>query len=363
MKKLSQFILEANLDVKDNAMNFVSGTALEEYVSVTKKFLSAEAKYVIQWLIDNNATYVQQLSGGKSGNALAIFYAGGVPADDNLKDLYKALGELKKNASLLEVPVFQDEKTFEDIMSKKVSLDEIILDLNSTKGRDAVVRKFTPLVWKIARSMVGQSNFDLDELVGFGFEGLTIAMNKYGKKTEHNKVDEETLKTTTFFSFAGQKIRTHILDMIVDQSHLVHIPKNQQAKEKELTGRNTRNFSVSGDQAMGHDDNGNAKSMFDTMGAEAGTEEGGRSIDMEDKAKLWERIFQAIKQKFDEKTVEIWSSLYGANGHEKMKNKEICQKYDLSPSKVTYYAVKINNYILHDPKMRAMAEEIRELMA
>lgn len=362
MKKLTQFILEANLDINDGGMNFIPKAKLEKYMEVCEKFLSPESMVIVKYLIDHNDTYVQDFSNGKKGNALEIFYAAGVPKDGELKTIYKCLGVLNKKNMLLEIPVFQDEDTFEDILAKKVSLDEVVLDLDSEAGRSACVKKYTPLVWKVARSFIGRSNFDLDELVGYGFEGLTKAMNQYGKKTQFTNVDEECVKSTKFFSFAAFRIRSHILDSIVGESHLVHVPKNQQDKERQLTGRNTKSYSTSGDQTMGHDDNGNAKSMFDYMGAEAGSEEGGRSMDMEDKAKLWNGIFKALEEKFDEQTLDIWYSLYGIRGHKKMKNKDIAAKYNMGASRVTYYAVKVNQYILTDKKLKNAIEEIRDLM-
>lgn len=363
MKKLSNFILEANLDIQDGGCNFISAEALEQYLATCSKFLSPEAKVIIQYLIDNNSTYIQDMSNGKAGNALELFYNAGVPKDATKKVIYKAIGTLAKKGRLLEVPVFQSEDTFDNLLDKKISLDEVVLDLDSEKGRNAVAKKFDPLVWKIARSYEGKSNFSLEELYAYGLEGLTRAMNKYGKKTENTIADEEAVKSTTFFTFAGCHIRSHILDMIVAQSHLVSIPKNQQRKEKELTGRNTKNYSVSGDQTMGHDSDGNAKSMFDYMDGDAGTDQAGRGIDMEDIQKNWDLIYSEIEKKFDEKTLDIWYSLYGVRGHEKVKNKELMQKYGMGASKVTYYATKVNQYILNTPKLKNAILDIRELMA
>ena len=51
------------------------------------------------------------------------------------------------------------------------------------------------------------------------------------------------------------------------------------------------------------------------------------------------------------------------NGHKKMKNKELGQKYNMIPSRVTYYLYIVNSYILKNPKLREMFMDLRELVA
>ena len=69
-----------------------------------------------------------------------------------------------------------------------------------------------------------KSNLTLDELYSAGMEGLTNAMNNYGKKTERNNVEEESIKAYTFLSYAAYMIRMMILADIQNHSHTVRIP-------------------------------------------------------------------------------------------------------------------------------------------
>lgn len=362
MKKLSQ-LNEAKISVQDDSINFIPGDKLRQYKEIAKKFLSDDAIYIIDWLIDNNKDYVKTLSKGKEGNALEIFYNGSVPKDPELKELYKHIGKIVKNNRLMEIPVFQTEETFNDILAKKISPDEVIIDLSTERGRNAVAKKYDKLVWKVARSFQGKSNLTLDELYSAGMEGLTNAMNNYGKKTERNNVEEESIKAYTFLSYAAYMIRMMILADIQNHSHTVRIPVSAQKKEREETGRNTKTTSVSGDAVLGSDSSGNSKTMFDLMGADAGSEDGGRGIDGEDIEQIWKTIFKTLEDKFDERTMDIWYSFNELNGRERMQNKELAKKYDMIPSRVTYYLFTVNNYIQNNKKLKDLFGDLRELMA
>ena len=72
----------------------------------------------------------------------------------------------------------------------------------------------------------------------------------------------------------------------VNDSHLVRIPTSQQKKERDEKGHNTKNLSVSGDKAVGHDDEG-GKTVFDFIGAANDTESG---VNAADRKKLWDNI-------------------------------------------------------------------------
>ena len=220
MKTLKQLSEAHNqgIDVQEDAVNYLEVGDLKKYLSVADKFISDDAKYVINWLIDNNATYMSKFVGD---NALQSFYNKGIPKDASLKPLYAAIGKLNKKNRLLEIPVFLSKEQFDGIIDKTINIDDILLDLSTEKGRSAVVEKYNPLVWKIARSFNGKSGLTLDELYSAGLEGLTWAMNSYGKKSEKRKkledklgeeiTDMKAIKGTTFLTFAGLMIRSSIL--------------------------------------------------------------------------------------------------------------------------------------------------------
>ena len=50
------------LDIQSNTVNYLSIEELSKYLEIAKAFISEEGRYVIQWLIDNNAEYISELS-------------------------------------------------------------------------------------------------------------------------------------------------------------------------------------------------------------------------------------------------------------------------------------------------------------
>ena len=65
MKTLKQLSEAHNqgIDVQEDAVNYLEVGDLKKYLSVADKFISDDAKYVINWLIDNNATYMSKFVG------------------------------------------------------------------------------------------------------------------------------------------------------------------------------------------------------------------------------------------------------------------------------------------------------------
>lgn len=368
MRKISQIDeAKALLDIQDDTVNYLTVKQIEKYLQIADKFIGEEAKYVCNWLIDNNSSYVKKFDkGGK--NTLADFYAQGVPNDNSLSELYKSLGVLNKQRRLLEVPVFQTKDQFDDIIQQKISPDEILLDLVTDRGRNEVAKKYMPLVYKIAKTWVGKAALTYDELVSAGYNGLVYAMNTYGKKSnKQKKKEEETgiemdmskIKSYTFLSYASQMIRTHILGDVQD-SQLVRIPLSQQHKEKEEKGYIAKSNTVSGDQSMGNGKDGEGQTLFDIIG---GMENPGTNVDREEIDKLWKQITQALEEKFGEKTMDIFYNYFGWGGRKQLTGKEMAEKYGYkSPASITTEVVKVINFIKKDPKIYARFVDIYELI-
>ena len=146
MRKFTQISeAKAVLDIQPNSINYISSKDLESYLTIAGKFIMPETKEIINWLIVNNETYLHDLDPKMSAdNALASFYDAGIPSKENLKELYKLVGKVVKADRLMEIPVFQTKEQFNAIITKKVSPDEILLDLKTEKGRAAAYTKYMP---------------------------------------------------------------------------------------------------------------------------------------------------------------------------------------------------------------------------
>lgn len=361
MKTLSKIINEAKqpLDIQDDTINYISGAELRQYLVIADKFISADTKDVINWLIDH-PNYVDDIAGPNADNALATFYDNGVPSTPVMKELYKSLGKVIKNGRMLEIPVFQTKEQFEAILDKKVSPDEIILDLTTEKGRNEIAKKYEPMAWKIARSYVGRSNLDLQELYAIGMEGIVWAMNKYGKKNDKSTASDENVKAYTFHSWVSYCIRIAILEAIKDQGHLVRVPRSQQSKEKTEKGHITKNYSISMETPVGRDKDGNSRRLSDKIGD---YERAGKSLEDDDNARIWENIHKLLKKKFDERTLDIFYDKWGVNGHRKLSGKELMEKYGFNAqSNINFVCSKVINYMMKNPETKEALLELYEFV-
>lgn len=366
MKKFSIFNeakSENQLDIQDNTINYISVEDLKKYLSIADKYLSQETKEIINWLIVNNQTYLHDLDPEmEADNALAAFYNKGVPKQEDLKELYKCIGTVKKSERLLEIPVFQTKEQFNDIINKKMSPDEILLDLKTEKGRSKVVSQYQPLIYKIVRQWIGKSKFGVDDLYSIALVGITYAMNSFGHKKvrgENGKwvevsADEKTA-SYTFTQYAAYCINNAILEEIKHNSHLVRIPASQQSKDRKEKGFNIKNISISGSKKVGHDSDGNGKTLFDYVDS---GENGFKDVDSEDLKKLWATVYDKLEKQFKKRDLEIFYSLFGLNDYKKIKGKDIATKYNVVPSAITSTKTKIINFIKKDKQLWDIFKEI-----
>jgi len=370
MKNFSQFNevkSEKELNIQDNTINYIGVDDLKSYLTIANKYLSPETKEIIDWLIVNNETYLHDLDPkGTSDNALAAFYNRGIPKDDDLKELYKCIGKVKLADRLLEIPVFQTKEQFQDIVNKKISPDEVLLDLKTESGRNKIVQQYTPLIHKIVRQWIGKSNLGVDDLLSVAYEGITYAMNKFGKRKvrdENGKwveaeKDDKTAKYS-FTQFAAYCIDNSIREEIKHSSHLVRVPASQQSKERQEKGHNTKKYSVSGDIGIGKNDSGNTRTLFDILDT---GENGYKGINNDDLDKLWKAVYQKLNDNFKERDLEIFYSSFGLNGHKKIKGKELAKKYGIGESAITPIKKKIINFIKNDKMLWAAFNEILDIV-
>ena len=369
MKKFSQLLESKTIEIQEDSVNYLSTAELKKYLEIADKFISQETKDICNWLIDNNSSYIKTLSTGDSDNALVDFFNKGLPKDSSLRSLYANIAKVNTSGRLLEIPTLQTRTQFDSILDKKASPDEVIMDLDSEAGRNAIAKKYMPLVHKIVNSWIGKTSFDYDELLSYGLEGLTYAMNTYGKKSNKQKKKEEKTgvevdiskyKEYTFLQYAAQMIRVFILEAAKNDSHLVRIPVSRQKKEKEEKGYIAKNNSVSGDKKLGGKDGDEGKSLFDLVG---GMENPGKSIDQREIDDLWKEITDKLEEKFGEKTMDIFYNHFGWGGRQKLSGKEMAKKYGFkSPSSITAEIMKVINFIKKDKNMFAKFVDIFELM-
>lgn len=358
---------KSKLEIQPDSINYISEEDLDKYLKIAGKFIMDETKEIVNWLKINNDSYLHDLDpDADADNALAAFYNAGVPKDEKLKHLYTLVGKVVKADRIIEIPVFQTKEQFNGIIDKKVSPDEVLLDLTSEKGRTKIVNQYQPLIHKIINQFMGKSSLPREELYSCALFGLVYAMNHFGKpkKRENGKwVDDEKSEKhagTTFGQFAAYHIRQTILWNIEDNSRTVRTPKSAQKRERDEVGYNVKNNTVSGNKTVGHDSEGNGKTLFDYI---ENVENAGKSLNNEDLMKLWNAAYAKLDEKFGKEAMELFYRCYKINGYEdeKKNQKEIAAEYNLKPSTLNVRLHKIIDYIKKDKNMLSMFTQILEL--
>lgn len=365
MKKLSELFESKQLDLQDGTINFISADELKTYEKIAKNFISDDARIVIDYLIANNSTYVKDLGDGNTqNNALAVFFAKQLPKDEDKRAVYQAIGRLNKRDRILEVPVFQTPEQFTGIITKKITPDEILLDLTSERGRSEIVEKYKPLMTKLVAQYSKKSTLTDEELWSAAYDGLVCAMNDYGKKSKLEDGEEtDKNKQLTFTQYASYRIAFKIIKDIRTYTRTVREPLSHLNRERKEKGSNSIQNTVSGDAQIktgSSKSDGNEKTLFDLVG---NSETATRTIDQQDLDKLWAEVYRMLEKHFTKKEMDVWYSFMGLNGYKKLKNKEIAQKYGVVPSNISYYCQKINKYIQNTPSLLSKMADIRDLLA
>ncbi len=375
MRKFSQ-LNEGKIEVETNSINYLSVGELNKYLdknesefynnvavdistkagsSYTKTFNPKESTLIIiKYLIKHNDSYIKDLGGNGEGNALAIFFRKSAPSDPEKLEVYRAIAVLNTTMRLKEVPTFMTRSEFDDVMQGKCSLDYVVYDMETEKGRNAIAKQYKGLVYNMANKYKNHANLDWGEWLGEAHLGLTYAMNQYvefkglikkkNKKNTNNpeipdvdfdastvKYDDalkQEVKTDTkkpevyaakFIVFAKWWINFCMLG-IQEHSHLVRISKSEQARERAEKGSNTWDNTTSMDKKLGNGDgDGAAKTVGDTIGSTIGSDD---ELNRADSDRLFGAFYKYLKKHLDKVSVAIFLTHFGLNGLEKIGNKE-----------------------------------------
>lgn len=279
------------------------------------------------------------------------------------------IAKLKKAGRLKELPWYLEKKEFDDVVSGSRPLDYYAYDLVSDQGRNAMVKKFEPMLHRAAYKYANANGISSDDTYSAALEGFTRALNNYGKKrSEYVRTSSESaninldeiaknegaVRNIPFASYATAMVSNYILEYLKNEMNLVRRPQSDQSRERTETGNTSRERKVSGDQGIGKDSDGNERNMWDKLGDEIDAEAGGASLDNSDIEKLWQFIFNSVEAKFGEDTAKLWYTKNGLNGHKQEKT---------ASSPTEYYKLRnITKFLLTDKKCKAALDEIRELM-
>lgn len=254
-----------------------------------------------------------------------------------IEDLWKSLKDLKTNLRLL--PQYQTSSERAAFMAGKLIMSDITIDLETSAGKTACIKMYTPLVHKIVNGFVGKCPLDKPELMSAAMLGFAHAINTWRKPAKNNPDDTDN-KSVPFKTYAGYCVRNQILQDINNLGYTVKT--NQHAINKygssAFQGQSLDSFGVNTDDDF----------KQDRLGI-LGIEDANHDLSKNEE-ELFKDLYKFIDGKFKQRDIDIFYRYFGLNGYQKEKGKDIAKHLGLAPSMITAVVNMILNTLKKDKK-------------
>lgn len=227
----------------------------------------------------------------------------------------------------------------EAVIAKKIDPNDLTLDLETERGRNAIAKKYIPLIEKLVKQFEGKSALSKEEIRSAAMIGLVNAMNDYKNPEEMEKAGKEG--NLSFTSYAAYRIKQQILKDIDNFSRDVKISKYYQGKLKDEGEDTKREFSI---DALFADDDDKAMSVdrFFQLSDED------NSLEMREKEEMYAKLFKRIESKFSSRDCIVLYKVWGVNGYNKEKVKDIAKELGISSPAIVQICNRIIKFIASD---------------
>lgn len=307
MKNFSQLITEAR---------YADATAMlvkdiTDFNNKLKKSLPIDVQKAIYLTAKLNITSAEVLDEIRTANKSklkSLVDKLNVPYEE-LEDLWNLMKSIKQNYKVM--PQYLTASEREQIEKGILALDDATIDLTSKAGREAVAKRYTPLVMHIVNQMNGKSSLSKSDLMSAGMLALTNAMNDWKREP-----DAKTGRVVSFKTYAANRIRQQILNDMDELSHTLS-GTNSYATKKVRDGEIQTLDAVSFD----------ALTDIDHM-AELGASDMDRNDDP-----MWKKFYAWLNKTFTQRDVDIFIRYMGLNG-KKEKSKDIAKSYGMSEGNI-----------------------------
>ena len=345
MKSFTQQILESN-----KRFNVLTNKDMEEYSSKLSKDLPEDVRKMINLLIKyniNDESILNRIRHGSVTDLKSVSREIGI-GQDNLDSMKKDLDKLGEDIKMLPLLINDEDRA--SLMSGDKNIEDITLDLESTRGRDRIVKQYSKLATSIAAKYRGKCGLDWNSLVSAANMGLVKAMNDY-KRPVHSDMEDDKMKKLSFKQYAGYRIKQQILNDINNYSRTVHVTQHGVRKADE-EGRTFTTVHIDWSED-GHGEG----SLADKLD--------GLSVDpVAGKAKengQLEKIFDMIDKKFPDKTLSIFYSYFGLHGYKKMSGVEIAKQYGVSGAAISQRVKQVVTWLQENKQTRGLLQELLDI--
>ncbi len=343
MKNFSQIVIdEAKLHEAHANATAMLQSEITNYIRKVNRVMPQNIKDIVAISQRLNLTSADQLD--KIRNANKSQFAKVAKelsiSDAQVSELHELLKKAGKSIRML--PQYQTDKERAEILAGQASLSDMTIDLETPAGRNAVIKMYMPIVYKIADQYVGKSRLDRPSLIDAGTEGLVNAMNTWDRE-----------KGSSFRTFASYTIQHAILDEINAVGHTLS-GTNWYAEE---TFGAAMLDAVSLDGFLGDNDDDFDQDHLKALGAADGAH------DYEGEEKRWKEVYKMIEDKFSARDVDIFYRYFGLGPYygQRQKVKDIAKKFGMSDGNIQNSIIsKILKFLRTNPKAASITGAIKD---
>lgn len=198
--------------------------------------------------------------------------------------------------------------------------------------KEQIAIKYEPLVHKIVNQLRESSPHTEDDVLGYAWEGLAMAINNYNPNSTQN-----------FMQYAAYQIRYNILNGNNAEGHTVKFSAYNQRKQLEA-GAST--WIMRRIKCQETDD---GDCVYNIREPEVYND-----AFREDPSV---KIYNMIKDKFSKRDLDVFCRLYGLNNKKQVRGTELARKYKVTSTTISLINKKILNYIKSD---KDLVDELRD---
>ena len=334
MIKFTDIINESKKQVYNGS---VSIDELKDYIDKTSKIIPnivRDALYLVKKYEILEADDINTILNSSKGsiNSLAKKFDIEAGAMEELWTLFK---DLKSNIKLF--PHFLTPFEQKALIKGTARVEDLTIDLETSQGRNEVIKMYTPMANKIVNQYVGKSKLSRNDLMSAAMEGFAKAIEEWDRS-----------KGQLFKTYVSYRIQQQILNDMDMHGH--SLSGTNWYATKKYGAEVLDAVSIDG---MPRDEDGEFKQ--DRLAALGYTDDRDEEADV----KQWKKVFEILEKKFKQRDLDIFYRYFGLNGYKREKSKDIAKMYKMSEGNIRNSI--INKIIAFLKKDKAALELLMDL--
>jgi RNA polymerase sigma factor (sigma-70 family) len=334
MIKFTDIINESQKQVYNGK---VTMEELDDYINKTSKILPnivRNALYLVKKYELLTADDINTILNSSKGSINSLSKKFNIDVVD-MEEIWTLFKDLKSNIKLF--PHFLTPFEQKSFIKGTAKIEDLTIDLETSQGRNEVIKMYTPIANKIVNQYVGKSKLSRNDLMSAAMEGFAKAIEEWDRS-----------KGQLFKTYLSYRVQQQILNDIDAHGH-------------SLSGTNwyaTKKYgsdvldAVSID-SMSRDEDGEFKQ--DRLAALGYVDDRDEEAD----EKQWKKVFEILEKKFNQRDLDIFYRYFGLNGYKREKSKDIAKMYKMSEGNIRNSI--INKMIAFLKKDRAALELLMDL--